>query len=785
MSGKAKVADSAPHIPEIYVLWHPRCEIGQAMASRIYAWLRPGHGLGPDVHYRSLPAPDAGTSSLPLPIPGNVPPAAGGAAATPVYQRPVNLQIIIVLIDDNMVSDYAWRDWLPTLVSTNTSMLRTFFPVALDSTAYNIPPPLNERNFLRPVGVPITQREGPTRRKVLESAIRSLLKQLTEALCQLLLAPLPEEIGSVPGLSGSASKIAIFLSHAKADGMTPARRIRDFIYANTQLAAFYDENDIPFGAAFSRVLDGSIQSNSTAALIAVQSEKYATRPWCRRELSIFRRPRQEKSPRGAAEQWKLHPIVVVNALESGAQTTSIPEIGNATVIRWSSEEPPEEQPQRSLIPERVQQEEQIVTTVLRDTLLASFHSALGRCLRAGPEQIVINWLPDSTTLLHIPRVRDRHDEVEVLYPGRGLAGLELDILDELFPKVSFYSFDQASETTAKDGNKYRSGNNGTSLIGLSISFESQSLLARGFGLEHLRELLVRLARPILRTGADLAYGGNWKERDDNFTYDLVRLISAEREGNSLGGPDTSLRIGRLRNHVAWPHYLEVTPRIEAQWIQCCRIIRITQELAGIDRASVAPDTESADTERFLLHSAIASSQQRRLVAEGMQVPISGTNRTEPVPGLSALIILGGKTSGFKGFMPGIFEEALFSLKNGRPLYILGGFGGAAGVLARALLGQKPKELELNWLEQATPNLKTLRRLGNAQRLPAGVHGTVESLKQLRQHLKRAQPALAPRLKTGLSEAQTRELLMTHDMARAVHLVLKGLEKSTGLVFKRT
>ena len=112
------------------------------------------------------------------------------------------------------------------------------------------------------------------------------------------------------------------------------------------------------------MLDASIDSASTAALIAVQSKEYAGRPWCRRELSIFRRPRMEKGANKSFEQWKLHPIVVVNALEAGAQTTSIPEIGNATQIRWSTDP--------------IEQEEQIVTTVLRDALLAEFHAALGR-----------------------------------------------------------------------------------------------------------------------------------------------------------------------------------------------------------------------------------------------------------------------------------------------------------------------------------------------------------------------------------------------------------------------
>jgi len=333
--------------------------------------------------------------------------------------------------------------------------------------------------------------------------------------------------------------------------------------------------------------------------------------------------------------------------------------------------------------------------------------------------------------------------------------------------------------------KYRSRSNVTSLIGLSISCEPQALLARGFGLEHLRELLVRLARPVLRSGADLAYAGDWAEREDNFTYDLLRLISAEQEDNSLGGPDTDLTIGRLRNHLAWPHYLGVTPRTEAQWIQCARIIRISQEIAGIDPAVIAPDDEPKSSERYLLHSAITISQLRLLVVTGMTLPIPGTAGSYFVPPLTARVALGGKTSHFSGFLPGIFEEALVTLEASRPLYILGGFGGAAEILARKLLGEDPKELEIAWQEESTGNLKTLARLTTAQPTPAGVRSTNVALQALRQRLELARAALAPGLNSGLDEADTRELLITRDMGRAVQLVLQGLTQSAGLVLRRT
>ena len=59
-------------IPEIFVLWHPRCPLGESLARRILEWLRPGNGLGPEVFYRCLPAPGAPLNGLPPPLPGEM-----------------------------------------------------------------------------------------------------------------------------------------------------------------------------------------------------------------------------------------------------------------------------------------------------------------------------------------------------------------------------------------------------------------------------------------------------------------------------------------------------------------------------------------------------------------------------------------------------------------------------------------------------------------------------------------------------------------------------------------
>jgi len=334
--------------------------------------------------------------------------------------------------------------------------------------------------------------------------------------------------------------------------------------------------------------------------------------------------------------------------------------------------------------------------------------------------------------------------------------------------------------------KYRSSSSAIAnqLIGFSISYQRDNLLARGMGLEHLRELLLRLARPLLRQGASLAYGGHWKETEDNFTFDLLRLISAEQEDNSLAGPDTNLSIGRLYNHSPWPDYLHVTPSMEAQWIKSCRIVRITQKLAGIDDADIVPDAEAKrQLDRVLFNAAITLSAMRRLAMHGIVVDTPDLPTPEPVPPIAARVLLGGKVRGFSGFLPGLFEEALVTLESQRPLYVLGGFGGAGEVLAKALLGkaaERPAEYTLDGLIAGSPALKRLTELSAALALPTGARSSAKALDDLFQLIERARSNLAATLNTGLDDAETRELLTTRDMNRAVQLVRKGLDARIGL-----
>lgn len=337
--------------------------------------------------------------------------------------------------------------------------------------------------------------------------------------------------------------------------------------------------------------------------------------------------------------------------------------------------------------------------------------------------------------------------------------------------------------------RFRSRKSARHLIALSISYEREPLLARGFGIEHLRELIVLLVRPLVRQGASLAYGGDWQERKDNFTYDLLRLVSTEQDEaaqrEETGDAADTLPIGRLYNYSAWPYYLSITPSLEALWINSCRIVRVDQSMAGIPPSEQIPEGDF-DPERDIsrkpcnvpLNRAICLSAMRRLATDGATLTSPDVPRTESIPPVSARIVLGGKLCGFSGFMPGIFEEVLLALERQTPLFLLGGFGGATEAITNALLAFPgapfPDELVLDWQIKHTPNLRALKNLRGPLPPSPDVIDTEAGLARLQTAISTARGNLALALGTGLDAEDTRELMSTCDMCRATALVHKGL-----------
>jgi len=316
------------------------------------------------------------------------------------------------------------------------------------------------------------------------------------------------------------------------------------------------------------------------------------------------------------------------------------------------------------------------------------------------------------------------------------------------------------------------------VIGISIS-ESEDLLAHGFGREHLREIFFALCRSILRRTGDLAYGGHFQR--ESFTRELIQLISAEQEE---GTADSRPWIGKLYNHSPWPYYLDITPEVEADWIDSCKFIRITQEMAGFEAREILPGAEAGVSSlRIAFNKAVVLTAMRRLMVEGIE--ITEARALKKNIRVNARVILGGPTTQFTGIMPGIFEEALFALecRGRRPLYVLGGFGGAAGCLTRYLLksnAARPKEFTLDFYRNEVSGYATLHEAFEQLRVPPNARRPAEAVDALCRVIEDGRHDLGSLFENGLSHGDNEKLLRTTDGGEAVTLILRGLEKAKNL-----
>ena len=281
----------------IYVAWHPRFRAGQAIADRIYARFcrdvgRPmSRTLGIPVYFRSTPVSKA--ASLPLEIALD---ASSHSA-------------IVALVDDHMVGDDNWSRYIADISrkTTDSRSPHRLYPVALTRNAFNLDPNVAKNNFIR-----LFEHGRAAGRSHLENT-------LTHELCRVLLNRRRlAEVGTARNIRFSPAPITLFISHAKADGLEEAKAIQRYIATETSLKTFFDAQDLPAGFDFEKEIKAQA---ARCALVAVKTDAYASREWCRREVV-------------AAKRYGS-PIIVVNAVRRG-EDRSFPYMGNVPTVRWTS-----------------------------------------------------------------------------------------------------------------------------------------------------------------------------------------------------------------------------------------------------------------------------------------------------------------------------------------------------------------------------------------------------------------------------------------------------------------
>lgn len=199
-------------------------------------------------------------------------------------------------------------------------------------------------------------------------------------------------------------------------------------------------------------------------------------------------------------------------------------------------------------------------------------------------------------------------------------------------------------------------------VGISIS-DSADMSVLGLADEHLRDAMAEVARHLLAMGARLVYGGDL--RAHGFTELLFELVARHRRDADVGDVRPA-----IASYLPWPvHCGQPAHEIQA----------LVQDLKGL------AELHCLDQQGQELALGGLPSAGTVQVPTGEEWSVSLTALRRVLTGAcDARIVLGGRTSGFKGLMPGIAEEVLFSVAAMQPLFLLGGFGGCARDIAEDL-----------------------------------------------------------------------------------------------------
>lgn len=322
------------------------------------------------------------------------------------------------------------------------------------------------------------------------------------------------------------------------------------------------------------------------------------------------------------------------------------------------------------------------------------------------------------------------------------------------------------------------------LVGISIS-TPPDLAELGFGEEHMHELMIAIARMLLRLGelgepVHLAYGGDL--RPGGFTETMLDLALAEsviaqnREQQDAKQAQKQTH-GRIFSYLAWPYYADLTTSYEAQHLNVCSFIRVTPRSSGLDSKKY-PDTITqgdlpADDVQYL--KAICISHLRELISQG-----NASTFDDATPPLAASVILGGKISRYSGVMPGIFEEFMHAVRARIPVFIIGGFGGAAKALAdTVLLGglMLPEIFTLRGQSdhKDNPDLKELQRIFEERNVEPTIEQRYQDLQDaLISYAEDLNQAESSRATNGLSRSDNERLMGSRNIVEITGLIECGL-----------
>lgn len=536
-------------------------------------------------------------------------------------------------------------------------------------------------------------------------------------------------------LEPERKNVRLFVSHAKADlsaSDNAAKLIHDYIVTDTTGQSFFDVVSLQAGESLARQLDGAV---GDGVFLAIRGDAYSSRTWCQWELLT-------------AKRHEL-PSLTVEVLQKGERRSS-PYGGNGPSVVWDGN--PAAIAARAMI-------EWLRTAYFRKEAQRFIAAA-----ELPSDTVVLARAPELLDLAQGALMSIR--ATLVMHPDPELPVFERQVLKSAHPRLRFVTPTTAFRQLLN--RKVASSNLTSPLQGLQVAMSlshNADINAEGFTIQHVIDATVFLARSLISAGAAIAYGGNFCK--DGYTLLLADLIQGYNQ-TAVESADL------LHSYLDAAFKLEDAPNNVPLTVHS--LFEETEAKPDVRIDAVLPPP--SDNEQH--HGTLYKSDMRQVMAKYTD----------------ARIVLGGKSvprtetnpSGYGGRLPGVVEEAWRTLEVGKPLYVIGGFGGAAGLVADLMEGGPiPERLyDRTWLSDALFQ-KTASEIdadpcSTKLGLPRRMEDVAGAVMEL------ATPLMAndaASLKwNGLTIDENRRLLRTRDPVVIASLVLNGLlnvarEQGTG------
>ena len=209
-------------------------------------------------------------------------------------------------------------------------------------------------------------------------------------------------------------------------------------------------------------------------------------------------------------------------------------------------------------------------------------------------------------------------------------------------------------------------------IGISVS-PCTDAKRIGYDFRQINRIVIRMAQYYLDRNMRVIFGHDWREDG------VMRAIADFASKVAVGARSFEQTSDQLHSEHAedeeQPRMLNVVPTGRKD----------------LSKAALDAEHESGGVLKVIpVNEAIISLQNPKFVPDRLFQEKRGVdNRAAELTVLRCYITdllapgcricLGGKTKGYEGVEPGVMEEARLALEYNKPLYLLGGFGGATRV----------------------------------------------------------------------------------------------------------